>query len=1060
MVFRRQLVLIFAIIVFSMLNANVLAAIYWDDGDPSSHYWHDGLNWNTNYVPSSGDAVIRCYTGVEPAVFDIGDGSSRSIGFVPVGYGAYSGELFIESGQLICTIGMDLNKYASSSANSVIHMNGGHLLVNGAVYVGYLNIGRAGTATFNMKGGTAETNQLQIPMGGTNCYSTFNLDGGVVLVHTLLNMSPGTSGSSRLNITDGKMILDETGTALLRVETYEGQGKIVAYPLAAGRGDIVYDYDIRNAGKVTVTAALTDYDQAWSPDPMDEHPDVERNSLFKWAAGDGAVEHEVYLGIDFNDVNNATDPNMSPGRGRCDVNSFSPENLVLGQKYYWRVDEVNDPAVKKGVIWEFTVSYDLKAYSPCPLNGAQDIEKFVTLEWTPGDTATDHDVYFGTNSSDVNNAVDPYTSPGRGRIDVNYYDPGALELDKTYYWRVDEYDGVTAHKGPLWEFKTVSGYTSDPIPHDLAKYVQTDKVLRWSAGTYSVSQDVYFGTSFSDVNEAIVPTVTTDACSYEPGTLAANKDYFWRVDANDGIATYTGSVWQFSTEPDSLVRAFPGAQGYGAYTSGGRGGDVYHVTNLTDDVASPSPGSLRYGTSTATGPRTIVFDVSGYIDLENRLEITANDMTIAGQTAPGDGVTLKRHDIRLYDSNNIIIRYLRVRPGYFETDQTISWAGYTDLDCLSIEGSNSVILDHISTSWSLDECMSIVGESNDITVQWCAMTEPLTKVNNDHSETSLLRPCINSRLSHHHNLYMSVLRRVSRFGNYNDNISTRFDWANNVVYNWGRQSTYSLNATGYWNLTTRAGGSTGGVDGELVKLNFMNNYFIAGPSTTEDIGTAYTGTSSTNHEIFSAGNLIDSDQDAAHNGIDTGLAMIDGGYDPKEDAFVINSPLDIESPGDAYNQILAGVGASMVRDAVDTRVLNELVTYQGQIIEDQNAVGAWPVLEEVSRPAGFDTDGDGMPDAWESPRGLNPNDASDRNADNDSDGYTNLEEYLNFLPVGQGKPVGDFDKDGDVDFEDLLVLISGWMGNNCNDALVGNLNYDCDVDFVDYAIFAENYSNE
>ena len=297
------------------------------------------------------------------------------------------------------------------------------------------------------------------------------------------------------------------------------------------------------------------------------------------------------------------------------------------------------------------------------------------------------------------------------------------------------------------------------------------------------------------------------------------------------------------------------AQGYGAYAVGGRGGDVYHVTTLADyDEATEAgiPGSLRYGIKTANGPRTIVFDVSGYIDLKYRLVITADNLTIAGQTAPGDGITIRKHDIRLFNANDVIIRYLRVRTGkYFTGDQFESPAGYPDLDCLSIEGGQDIILDHISSSWSLDECMSIVGPAKDITVQWCILSEPLNY--NEHSKCSLLRPCINSRITHHHNLYMHIVNRLTRFGNFSDNVTTRFDWYNNVAYNWQTESTYSFNNTAGW------AEYPGGSDGEFVEINMMDNYFITGPDTV--LNYCYVGLNEIDHKIWASGNYWDDDLD-------------------------------------------------------------------------------------------------------------------------------------------------------------------------------------------------------
>jgi hypothetical protein len=530
--------------------------------------------------------------------------------------------------------------------------------------------------------------------------------------------------------------------------------------------------------------------------------------------------------------------------------------------------------------------------------------------------------------------------------------------------------------------------------------------------------------------------------------------------------------------------AFPGAEGCAAYVTGGRGGDVYHVTNLADfndykgANETPIPGSLRYGLRTATGPRTIVFDVSGYIDLKARLEFGNHNITIAGQTAPGDGITLRHWDVRLYQTDNAIIRFIRVRPGHF-TDQEALIA-YSKLhpedpnhlngglDCMSIEGSTNTIIDHCSLSWSADEIGSVTGDSNDITVQWTFLTEPLNW--DGHAYISLMRPAKSGRFTHHHNLYTDCIQRLTRFGNWNDYVLCRFDWVNNVAYNWGNttasssyKACYNQDSTGYWNYDEREGGSTGGIDGELINVNFIKNYFIP---YTSDAPTFFTGYQTTPYgkaddsKIWAESNYW--------NGSDPGQwAKLSGIYAKMSSAFPLNGPLKIDEPNTAYNRVLAYGGNWLVRDGADTRIVNEVITRTGAgsgsggpgILSTQNdtGVGGFPTLSEVNRPAGFDTDGDSMPDAWETARGLDPDDPNDRNIVR-FDGYTNLERYLNYLVLWRGPLKGDINNDSKVDYEDLAAFLEDWLVEDHTFAPSGDLNGDGYEDFYDFAIFAQNWT--
>jgi len=407
--------------------------------------------------------------------------------------------------------------------------------------------------------------------------------------------------------------------------------------------------------------------------------------------------------------------------------------------------------------------------------------------------------------------------------------------------------------------------------------------------------------------------------------------------------------------------AFAGAEGFGAYARGGRGGDVYHVTSLADS----GPGSLRYGIATATGPRTIVFDVSGTIDLQSKLVINKPYLTLAGQTAPGGGITLRGWTTTISGTHDVIVRYLRFRPG------DIACPRMQD-DALSVDRSQNIIIDHVSASWSVDETLSVTS-SDRVTVQWSIISESLRASCHEkgaHGYGSLLRYG-NGGLTFHHNLYAHHDSRSPRIG---DDLGV--DFVNNVVYDWGNMPGYSGEAS---EGTTR--------------ISYVGNYLIAGPSTRESRrATAFIGGSASTH-LYQAGNLIDANRNGIRDGVDTGWAMFTGAFTRREVRFDFPT-VRTDAATTAYARVLAGAGASRVRDAVDRRIVAEVAGETGRIIDSQQQVGGWPALEPGTAPP--DTDQDGLPDDWERQHGLDPHDPSDRNRAAGG-GSTFLEQYLDWL---------------------------------------------------------------
>lgn len=414
--------------------------------------------------------------------------------------------------------------------------------------------------------------------------------------------------------------------------------------------------------------------------------------------------------------------------------------------------------------------------------------------------------------------------------------------------------------------------------------------------------------------------------------------------------------------------AFPGAEGAGATALGGRGGRVIAVTNLDDS----GPGSLRDACG-QEGSRTVIFQVSGIIDLKGPLDIRNGRITIAGQTAPGDGICLRSGDVGI-KADDVVLRYLRVRPG------DVSGKEY---DGISVSDSHRVVIDHCSVSWSVDEVLSVTGTSDAVTVQWCIVAEALRNAvhhKGAHSMGSLLRS-EDGAYSFHHCLYAHNNTRNPRPGdNYNGSPGVLLDFRNNVIYNWGGMCGY-------------------GAD-ERFRLNYVGNFLKAGPSTAADKRRTAFHIGGPGNRIFLSGNALDSFPEADGNN-KLLLACPEKLSEPERASVIVPSAFEAaavaaQSARDACAAVLDGAGATLPkRDAVDARIVEDVRNGGGCIIDSQREVGGWP--EYVSMPAPEDKDGDGMPDAWESTHGLNPNDPMDGNADVNGDGYTNLEEYLNAL---------------------------------------------------------------
>ena len=424
------------------------------------------------------------------------------------------------------------------------------------------------------------------------------------------------------------------------------------------------------------------------------------------------------------------------------------------------------------------------------------------------------------------------------------------------------------------------------------------------------------------------------------------------------------------------IRAFPGAEGFGAYTRGGRGGKVYLVTTLKDYIPGeekPIHGSLRAAVE-AKGARIVIFRVSGNIELKQSLEISKPYITIAGQTAPGGGICLKNYEL-IVKTGEVIIRYMRLRP----SDNK----GKT-IDSLSVLDGQNIIVDHCSMSWSVDETVSVTShhQLDNVTIQWCIISESLNcsvHPKGCHGMGSLIRGSWGSKYSFHHNLYAHHQSRSPRPGNYNDhNIDPNgliLDFRNNVIYNWG----------GFY-----AGYNTD--TNSITKMNFVGNHYKRGHNSEGNF--AFRESCTYNRAYFS-GNYMNK----AYPDDPWSLVCYQNFSKAEKDAYkqakpILVVPVETDDAITAYKRVLADAGATLpARDAVDARIINDVINGTGRIINDEEEVGGWPVIESSTAPT--DTDRDGMPDDWEKKYGLNANNTSDNSRDTDSDGYTNVEEYIN-----------------------------------------------------------------
>jgi hypothetical protein len=529
------------------------------------------------------------------------------------------------------------------------------------------------------------------------------------------------------------------------------------------------------------------------------------------------------------------------------------------------------------------------------------------------------------------------------------------------------------------------------IPKDVTiKPNISSAILSWNAeqGVDGYNLELASNSTFTNVLTTI--NIGMQA-SYTFENLSSDTKYYVRIRVIKNNPTLHYSNWalhDFTTKslPNEEALAFPGAMGFGRLVTGGRGGKIIKVTNLND----AGPGSLRDAIN-QIGNRIVVFEVSGNIKLQSRLVIRNGDLTIAGQSAPGDGICIQNYEVFL-EADNVVIRFLRFRLGDLTSQQTDAiWGRYRQ----------NILIDHCSMSWSIDECASFYANKN-FTMQYCILSESLNKSVHEKDDHGYGGIWGGNRASFYYNLLAHHNSRNPRFdggnrpgtGGLSPMGKDLVDFRYNVLYNWRGNSIY------------------GGENGEY---NMVNNYFKSGPATPENRKNRILEVSKENGpnyapgygRFYVEGNYVDGNPAVSQQNWSGGIVYSSG---TNQTLVQVLQPFDHLVIGDqpsavqAYNQVLEKSGASYKRDAVDMRIVNEVRqgkhTYKGSktgflgIIDSQQDVGGWPTLN--SRTADLDTDADGMPDEWEKLKGLDPTKANANGRDL-SLVYDNVEVYLNSL---------------------------------------------------------------
>ncbi|EAR01096.1 Ig-like domain-containing protein [Maribacter sp. HTCC2170] len=555
-------------------------------------------------------------------------------------------------------------------------------------------------------------------------------------------------------------------------------------------------------------------------------------------------------------------------------------------------------------------------------------------------------------SKDSDLLTDYVTSENMDTSDI-----GLLIIDDTYFMSATSNVTLDVLANDTFENEEEVNITETSSPSNGTVAINDNNTI-----TYTPDSEVIEQVSDTTNNEVVE---VVDTFTYT--TEVVNED--------ETVSTETGNVTVTVTEdPDKTfmgqLKAFPGAEGFGKNATGGRGGIVYHVTNLNDD----GPGSLRKGMEDVDGARTIVFDISGQINLESRIYTfplyskgsSENRLTIAGETAPGSGITIANYGITIRNGN-VIMRHLRIRPG--------SNNGQDSPDCISItphngDDASNIIIDHCSLSWSQDENIGIEGQSgnpvSNVTIQNCIISESLNAY-------AVLVGRNVKNLSMLNNLFANTGDRNPEHS-YGDGSS--FEFNNNIIYNYKRGVTIPYGIGKFDAINNKF---------KVKSAPATFNYYYARNNVENPTGDADDGV------IHQSGGITEG----------TPYGEMSTNWESWNQSSPTMSSLYSPTPAsDLDAKLLGHIGANytsngmLFDDPVDKRILSNYENSAGNFITNESSVGGFPSLNSIKRPANYDTDGDGMADAWELEQGLNPNDSGDGNDDRNGDGYTNLEEFL------------------------------------------------------------------
>ena len=575
------------------------------------------------------------------------------------------------------------------------------------------------------------------------------------------------------------------------------------------------------------------------------------------------------------------------------------------------------------------------------------------------------------------------------------------------------------------EFDVAEIAATDPLPENHDFHAGTDDgtvSFSWTAPTGVVSHKMVLGTDSTEVANATSYEYEGTAAEYVKSGLSSMQKYWWRIDEVDGEGTvHKGTVWAF--QPRHL--AFPDAEGYGRYAIGGRGGVVYHVTSLS---GGKEPGTLLYGLTEMDEPRYIVFDVSGIIELDFSSHFTKPYAYIAGQTAPGKGICIKASNINI--GSDVICRHMRFKRG-------LGVYGENTGNAMGMSGANHAIVDHCTAAWGTDETVSGRGALN-VSFQYSVISEALGITGHKNYEDGKnhgFAATIDGRIgSWHHNLLVNCNGRNWSMGGGMDGQNRPIgglDLFNNVCYNWNGRTT----------------------DGNCHEVNFVNNYYKMGPDTkqtkliTLQFELATDVADNRTNTAYVAGNIREN-KNHTQTYDKKGDTYNATGYVPTDYEYFINEPLfpsyaTIHTAKDAMKIVTSYSGATMpMRDEHHQRNIRETLdgtwTYKGskskikgeidteEDITEHAAGKGWEYYPEEHRAADWDTDQDGMPDWWEYCVGSNAS-VANQNDDPDGDGWTLLEDYLEFMahPYLMIEPNGQ----GTID---LKPYFAGFFGQNGN----------------------------